>query len=80
MTYSKIISKRILDLCQGHKIIINKLATRSGIKQSTIDDIIKDNTKSPGLRTLYRISQGFNMTLSESLNFPEMNDTHFEGD
>ena len=80
MTYSKIITKRLLQLCQEHNITINKLATRSGMKQSTIDNIIKGNTKSPGLRTLHRISQGFGMTLSELLNFPEMNETPFEDD
>jgi len=75
MTYGKVITKRILDLCQERKITVNKLATLSGMKQSTIDNIIKGNTKSPGLRTLHRMALGFNMTLSELLNFPEMNET-----
>ena len=75
MTYGKVITKRILDLCQERKITINKLATLSGMKQSTIDNIIKGNTKSPGLRTLHRMAQGFDMKLSELLDFPEMNET-----
>ena len=75
MTYGKVITKRILDLCQERKITVNKLATLSGMKQSTIDNIIKGNTKSPGLRTLHRMALGFNMTLSELLDFPEMNET-----
>ena len=75
MTYSEIITNRILDLCQRDNITVNKLATLSGITQSTIDNIIKGNTKSPGLRTLHRISQGFGMTLAELLDFPEMNET-----
>ena len=75
MTYSKVITKRILTLCNERKITVNKLATLSGMKQSTLDNIIKGNTKSPGLRTLHRISQGFEMTLSELLDFPEMNET-----
>ena len=75
MTYGKVITKKILNLCQERKITVNKLATLSGMKQSTIDNIIKGNTKSPGLRTLHRMAQGFDMTLSELLNFPEMNET-----
>ena len=67
----KVITRRILDLCQERKITVNKLATLSGMKQSTIDNIIKGNTKSPGLRTLHRMAQGFDMTLSELLNFPK---------
>ena len=80
MTYSEAITKRILNLCQEQSITVNKLATRSGMKQSTIDNIIKGNTQSPGLRTLHRISQGFGITLSELLDFPEMNETLFEDD
>jgi len=48
------------------------------VTQSTLDNIIKGNTKSPGLRTLHRIAQGFGMTLSELLDFPEMNETLFD--
>ena len=80
MTYSEVIKKRILILCKDRNITINKLATLSGMKQSTIDNIIKGNTKSPGLRTLHRISQGFGITLSQLLDFPELNETLFEDD
>ena len=78
MTYGKVITKRILDLCQERKITVNKLATLSGMKQSTINNIIKGNTKSPGLRTLHRMAQGFDMTLSEFLDFDEINETLFD--
>lgn len=78
MTYSEVITKRILSLCKERSITINKLATLSGMKQSTLDNIIKGNTKSPGLRTLHRISQGFGITLSELLNFPDLNETLLE--
>ncbi|MCL2343167.1 MAG: helix-turn-helix domain-containing protein, partial [Firmicutes bacterium] len=75
MTYSEVITTRILSLCAVRNITVNKLATLSGMKQSTLDNIIRGNTKSPGLRTLHRISQGFGITLSELLNFPEINET-----
>ena len=78
MTYSEAITKRILSLCKERGITVNKLATLSGMKQSTLDNIIKGNTKSPGLRTLHRISQGFDITLSELLNFAEINEMQFE--
>ena len=78
MTYSEVITKRILSLCKSRDITVNKLATLSGIKQSTLDNIIKGHTKNPGLRTLHRISQGFGMTLSELLDFPEINEMQFE--
>ena len=78
MTYSEIITKRILRLCKERNITVNKLATLSGMKQSTLDNIIKGNTKSPGLRTLHRISQGFEITLSELLDFQELNENLLE--
>ncbi|MDR2546785.1 MAG: helix-turn-helix domain-containing protein [Lachnospiraceae bacterium] len=67
MTYSKVITKRILALCKERNITVNRLATLSGMKQSTIENIVKENTKSPGLRTLHRILQGFGMTHSQLL-------------
>ena len=78
MTYSDAITRRILSLCRDHNITINKLASLSGMKQSTLDNIIKGNTRSPGLRTLHRISQGFGMTLSELLDFHDINEMPFD--
>jgi len=78
MTYADAIAKRIIELCDKHEITINKLATLSGMKQSTLENIVKGNTRSPGLRTLHRISQGFNMTVSYFLDFPELNTERFE--
>lgn len=74
MTYSDIIANRILSLCKDRGITINKLATLSGITQSTMSDIVNKRTTNPKLRTLHRIAQGFGMTLSAFLDFPEMNE------
>jgi transcriptional regulator with XRE-family HTH domain len=74
MDYSKIIAIRIQRLCQKHGITINKLATLSGLKQSTIDNIIHGASQNPKIRTLHKIAITFNMTLSEFLDFPELND------
>ncbi len=78
MTYSDIITVRVLALCAEQNITVNKLATRSGMTQSTLENIIKGRTKSPGLRTLHRIAQGLGMTLSQFLDFPEIEETQLE--
>ena len=78
MTYSNIIAKRILALCKEKKITVNKLATLSGMNQSTLENIIKGRSKSPGLRTLHRLAQGLGMTLSQFLDFPEIEETQLE--
>ncbi|MCU6725896.1 conjugal transfer protein TrbA [uncultured Clostridium sp.] len=74
MNYSDIYALRIRQLCKNRKITINKLATLAGLKQSTIDNIIRGKSKNPKVRTLHRIANVFGMTLSEFLDFSELND------
>ena len=78
MQYSEIVSERIMQYCKEKDITINKLATLSGMKQSTIDNIVKCNTKNPSIRSLHRIAQGLDITVSEFLDFPKMNETIFD--
>lgn len=78
MTYSEAIIKRLTELCGERKITINKLATLSGITQSTVENLIKGKTKNPKLKTLHKLSIGLDMTVSELLNFPEMNESAFD--
>ena len=74
MTYSEIYALRIKQLCKKQGITINKLATLSGLKQSTIDNIIHGASKNPKVKTLHRIAGTFGMTLSEFLDYPELNE------
>ena len=53
---------------------INKLATLSGLRQSTIDNILRGKSQTPKVRTLHKIATVFGMTLSKFLDFPELND------
>jgi transcriptional regulator with XRE-family HTH domain len=78
MTYSDVIIKRIEDLCREQNITVNKLATRSGLTQSTLENLVLGKTKNPKLKTLHKIAMGFDMTISELLDFPEMNETLFD--
>ena len=78
MTYSDAIIKRLSDLCADRGITINRLATLSGITQSTINSMMNGETKNPKLKTLRKIAMGLNMTVSELLDFPEMNEVEFE--
>ena len=78
MTYSDAIIKRLTDLCAEKKITINKLATLSGITQSTVDNLMKGKTKNPKLKTLHKLAIGLDMTVSMLLDFPEMDETPFD--
>ena len=80
MEYSEIFVKRIRGLCKQRGISINKLANMSDVKQSTLDNIMRYNTKNPRVQTLHRIALAFNMTLSEFLDFKALNDYAFDED
>lgn len=78
MTYSDAIIDRLQYLCTIKGYTVNKLATRSGLTQSTVENIMSGKTKNPKLKTLHRLAIGLDMTVSELLDFPEMNNTAFE--
>ena len=78
MEYSDIYVKRIRSLCKQRGIAINKLATMSDVKQSTLDNIVRGITKNPRVMTLHKLAIAFNMTLSEFLDFDELNDYSFD--
>ncbi len=80
MEYSQIYVARIRALCKNRRITINKLATMSDVKQSTLDNIVRGITKNPRVKTLHKIALAFNLTLAEFLDFEELNNYSFDDD
>ena len=80
MEYYQVIANRIAALCKERGLSINRLATMSDVKQSTIDNIMHGASKNPGIQTLHKIALTFNMTVSEFLDFPELNEFSFDDD
>jgi len=78
MEYSNLYVNRIRSLCKKRGIAINKLATMSDVKQSTLDNIVRGITKNPGVKTLHKLAHAFNMTLAEFLDFDELNEYSFD--
>ena len=78
MDYSEIYINRIKSLCRERGIAINKLATMSDVKQSTLDNIVRGLTRNPRVKTLHKLAIAFNMTLSEFLDFDALNNYSFE--
>ncbi len=68
MNISEATRSRILQLCNERNITINKLATLSGITQSTLDNIIKGNSKTPTLQTIVYLCDGLNIQLPDFFN------------
>jgi transcriptional regulator with XRE-family HTH domain len=78
MEYSELYVKRIRQLCRERHIAINRLATMSDVKQSTLDNIVRGNTQNPRVKTPHKVAIAFNMTLAEFLDFPALNDYEFD--
>jgi len=70
MEYWEAVSKRILDLCNQRGITVNRLATLSGLTQSTVDSIVRGKSRNPSLRTMKRICDALGVTLDEFLSDP----------
>ena len=56
---------RIIDLCRENKITINKLATVSGITQSTLSNIIGGRNNSTTISTIKKLCDGLNISIQE---------------
>lgn len=78
MEYSDIIVEHIRFLCKKRGFSVNRLSEMSGVKQSTLDNIMQKNTKNPGIVTLHKLATAFNMTISEFLDFKELNEYSFD--
>lgn len=78
MKYSELYVKRIRQLCKQKNMSVNSLANMSDVKQSTLDNIMQGHTKNPGIITIHKIALAFSMTLSEFLDFDDLNDYSFD--
>lgn len=58
------VAKRTLELCEKQHLTMYRLAQLSGLKQSTISNIIKQKTL-PNLITIDKMCSGFGITLSQ---------------
>lgn len=65
MNVGEAVKSRILELCKEHNITINKLATISGITQSTLNNITNGRNNSTTISTIKKICDGLEITLEE---------------
>ena len=65
MKLNEAISHRIINLCNKNHITVNKLATKAGLYQSTVNNILLGYSNNPQVVTIYRICQGLNITIDE---------------
>ena len=65
MTIGEAVKNRLLELCAESGITINRLATVSGVTQSTLNNIISGRNHSTTVSTLQKICDGLEITITE---------------
>ena len=58
------VAERIIELCEKQNISRYQLARRSGMSESSISNLL-NRLSDPRFTTLYRICEGFGMTMSQ---------------
>lgn len=56
---------RICELCREADITPYVLAMRAGMSPSTLNSILENRSKNPGMNSIKKICIGFDITLSE---------------
>lgn len=70
MNIGQAVRLRILNLCDERKITVNKLATMSGVTQSTLNNIVCGRNNSATVSTVKKICDGLEITIQEFFNSP----------
>ena len=65
MVIGEAVKLRIIELCQSNNITINKLATISGITQSTLNNIVGGRNSSTTVTTIKKICDGLNISIED---------------
>ena len=65
MTIGEAVRLRILELCRNRGITVNKLATMSGVTQSTLNNIISGRNNSATVSTIKKICDGLEISIED---------------
>lgn len=68
ITIGKAVSIRIMELCSMNNITLNKLATVSGLTQSTLHNIVSRRNNTATLSTIQKVCDGLNITVQYFFN------------
>ena len=70
MDTSTAVRQRILELCAQQGITFNRLATRSGVTQSTVNNIVSGRNHSATVATIKKLCDGLDITLRDFFDAP----------
>ena len=65
MNAKEAVANRILQLCEDRGLATNALANLAGIPPSTVYSILNTKSQNPGVVTLKKLCDGFDLSLRE---------------
>ncbi len=65
MDIGEAVKDRILELCSQRNITVNRLATMSGVTQSTLNNIVSGRNHSTTIATLKKICDGLDISITD---------------
>lgn len=71
MSTREAVARRIRELCQEREITPNALSYISAVPQATIKSILNGESKNPGIVTIKKLCDGFNISLLEFFSTEE---------
>ena len=71
MNTRETVAQRIRQLCREHGITPNGLSNIAAVPQATIKSILNGESQNPGIVTIKKLCDGFEITLGEFFSTPE---------
>lgn len=71
MRIGEAVRLRILSLCAERGISVNRLATMSGVTQSTLNNIVSGRNESATVSTVKKLCDGLDISITEFFSSPE---------
>lgn len=65
MTIGEAVRQRILQLCRERDLSVNALSNRSGVTQSTVNNIVSGRNRSTTVSTIQKLCDGLDITIEE---------------
>ncbi len=78
MRTKEAVAQRILELCRERNIAVNALANISGVSPSTIYSMLNQKSQNPGVVSIKKICDGFEITVSQFFDSPMFDETEQE--
>ena len=70
MKAKKAVAERIIEICQERNMTINALANHSGVSPSTIYSMLNEKSQNPGIVSIQKLCDGWEISLREFFNSP----------